>query len=717
MLAMMCVRLAVARLSCMRRNLAGRVARWSARHPWRAIIAWALFVAAAVFLGSAAGTRSVTDADLGFGESGRAAAIVRDAGLAPPATESVLVSTRSGPIEPAVEFASELAGRLRSVEGVKEVGQPVAGSDHSTVLIPVTLAGDPETAADRIGPMLAATAEAQAERPDLRVEQVGDASGQHDVNEQVGHDFERAEFISVPLTLVILVVAFGAIVAAGVPLVLALSSVAAAIGLSALVSHVIPDGGTTTNMILLMGMAVGVDYSMFYVRREREERARGRARLEAVEVAAATAGRAATMSGCAVIVAMAGLYVTRDVTFASLATGSILVVLVAMAGCLTVLPAMLAKLGNALDWPRLRRRSRGGPSRLWPVLLRPALRRPALTLVLSTVGMLALAAPLANLTLRSSGITGLPEEIPAVKAYERLVGAFPVRVASHEVAVDAPADQAARIEAALATLGDPGGIRASADGRVHVLTVPADDGDRAGVASLRARATATLDGIPGATYAVGGGPAAEVDYAAHQREKLPWVMGFVFAFTFVVMLLTFRSVVLALVSILVNGLSAAASFGLLVLVFQHRWAEGLLGFRSTGAVISWIPLFLFVVLFGLSMDYHIFVLSRIREAMAKGAPIRAAVAEGITVSAPVVTSAAAVMVAVFATFATLSLMEFKQLGVGLAAAVLIDAIVVRILILPAAISLLGRRVWWPSRPRVAVGRPAEDPAVVVLGRR
>jgi putative drug exporter of the RND superfamily len=715
MLATMRARLSAATLSCMRRNLAGRVARWSARHPWRAIIAWALFVAAALFLGSATGTHSATDADGGFGDSGRAAAIVRDAGLAPPATESVLVSTRSGPIEPAIEFASQLAGRLRSVEGVQEVGQPVPGSDHSTVLIPVTLAGDPATAADRIEPMLAATAAAQAERPDLRVEQVGNASGQHGVQEQLGHDFERAEVISVPLTLAILVIAFGAIVAAGVPLILALSSVAAAIGLSALASHVIPDGGTTTNMILLMGMAVGVDYSMFYVRREREERARGRARLEAVEVAAATAGRAATMSGCAVIVAMAGLYVTRDITFASLATGSILVVLVAMAGCLTVLPALLAKLGNALDWPRLRRR-RLGPSRLWPVLLRPALRRPALTLALSTVAMVALATPLVSLTLRDTNIADLPRQIPAVPAYERLVAAFPVRVATHEVAVEAPADRAAQVETALASLGDPGGLRASADGRTHVLTLPADDGDSSAVQSLRERAAAALGAIPGVRYAVGGRPARALDYAAHQREKLPWVMGFVLVLTFVVMLLAFRSVVLALVSILVNGLSAAAAFGLLVLVFQHRWAEGLLGFTSTGAVVSWIPLFLFVVLFGLSMDYHIFVLSRIREATAKGLPIRAAVAEGITISAPVVTSAAAVMVAVFATFATLSLMEFKQLGVGLAAAVLIDAIVVRILILPAIISLLGRWAWWPSRVAAAPLSATAVPAPVPVRR-
>jgi RND superfamily putative drug exporter len=696
----------------MKQSFVTRIALWSARHAWLAIAAWVVFAAAAVLVGGAVGTRSVTDAELGVGESGHAAAIVRDAGLAPPATESVLVSTRSGAIDPAVDYAAELAVRLRSVQGVAQVEAPIAGTDRSTVLIPVTLAGDPNTAADRIEPVLAAIAAAQSQRPDLRIERVGNASGQHDVEAQLGHDFERAEFLSVPLTLAILVVAFGAIVAAGVPLVLALSSVAAAVGLSGLVSHVIPDAGTTTNMILLMGMAVGVDYSMFYVRREREERARGRARLEATHVAAATAGRAALMSGSAVIVTMAGLYVTRDVTFSSLATGSILVVLVAMAGCLTVLPALLMKLGNAVDWPRLRRRG-DKPARLWPALLRPALRRPALTLTLSTVGMIALAAPLVNLKLGSVGIADMPDEIPAVQAYQRLVTAFPVRVATHQVAVQAPAEQADAVEAALAALGDHNDIRASADGRTHVLTLPADDGDANTVRSLREQANSTLASIPGVTYAVGGGPAEELDYAQHQREKLPWVIGVVFALTFLVMLLAFRSAILAAVSIAVNALSAAAAFGVLVLIFQQHWAEGLLNFRSTGTVVSWIPLFLFVVLFGLSMDYHIFVLSRIREATTRGATLREAVAEGITTSAPVVTSAAAVMIAVFATFATLSLMEFKQLGAGLATAVLLDAVVVRILILPAAIALLGKRVRWARTPSTAESHPA--PVLVSSG--
>jgi len=678
-----------------------RAARWSARHPWWAIAAWVLFIAGAVYVGGAAGTRSATSADQGVGESGRAAAMVREAGLQPPATESVLVTPKSGPIAPAVEYAGSLEARLRTVSGVASVGDPVVAPDRSTVLVPVTLAGDPATAADRVGPYLDAVTAAQTARPDLVVQRVGDASGQHDVNAQIGKDFSRAENLAVPITLAILVIAFGAIVAAGVPLVLALTSVAGAVGLSALVSHVIPDSGTTTNLILLMGMAVGVDYSMFYVRREREERERGRTPLAAVEIAAATAGRAATVSGLAVVMSMAGLYAVGDVTFASLASGSILVVLVAVTGCITVLPALLRVLGRAVDWPRLPWR-RSGPSRVWAAMLKPALRRPAATLAVAVIGMLALAAPALSLTLKSTGIDSLPKSIPAVQAYDRLATAFPVRADALTVVVRAPSEQGTAVTDALATLGDPSGIRVSADGRTRVLDVPARDGSAAEVRDVRAQVSSAVKTIPGATYAVGGGPAANVDDAAHQGQRLPWVIGVVFALTFGVMLLAFRSVVLAAMSIVINGLSAAAAFGVLVLVFQHHWAERWLGFTSTGGVVSWIPLFLFVVLFGLSMDYHVFVLSRIREAAARGLSTRAAVAEGITASAPVVTSAAAVMVAVFATFASLALLEFKELGIGLAVAVLLDAVVVRILILPSAIALLGRRVWWPGRVEAVV---------------
>jgi len=718
-----------------------RVARWSATHPWRAVALWLVFVAACVVVGGAVGSRQATDRDLGVGESGRATTMEYDGGLAMPAVENVLITARSGPLagidagatastDAGVDAAvAEVARRFRDLPEVAAVGDPVTAPDGSAVLIPVTMRGDPDTAGDRVAALLAATEAAQRAHPDLRIEQVGRASVDKGINDLVAQDLGKAEKLSLPLTLLIMVVVFGAIVAAGVPVLLALSAVAAAIGLSTLATHVVPDVGTVNSVILLMGMAVGVDYSLFYLKREREERARGLGHIDAIEIAAATSGRAVVVSGLAVIVSMSGLYLTADAIFASLATGSVIVVAVAMLGSLTVLPALLGKLGRWVDRPRVplvwRLTNRaGGPPRLWPALLRPALRRPGVTLVVSVLALGALALPALGMTLRNTGADALPRTIPVVQAYDRMTAAFPDQSSSHNVVVRAAATQAGAVRAALAELArrtgaDPAAVRASADGRVHALTVavPYEDTSPQAAESLRALRSdlvpATVGAVPGAEYAVGGYVAESLDYSTHQVDKLPWVIGFVLALTLVIMAVTFRSIVVALTAIAVNLLSAGAAFGLLVLVFQHRWAEGLLGFHSTGAVVAWVPLFLFVVLFGLSMDYHVFVVSRIREAAKSGLPARAAVADGIIRSAGVVTSAAAVMVTVFAIFAGLTLMDMKQMGVGLAAAVLIDAVVIRVVVLPSLMALLGSANWWPSRlarspePARTAGRPPQ----------
>lgn len=714
-----------------------RIARWSATHPWRAIALWVVFVALCVVVGGAVGARQATVEDLGIGEAGRAATMVSDGGLASPVVENVLVSDRSGgsDVDVLTATAAEVAAGMRALPEVATVGEPLPAADGSTVLLPVTMRGDPGTADDRLDPLLAVVAEVRRAHPELRVEQVGDASVNRGVNDLVGEDLGRAELLSLPLTLVIMVVVFGAVIAAGVPVLLALSAVAAAVGLSTLASHVFPDTGTVNSVILLMGMAVGVDYSLFYLKREREERARGLGHIDAIEIAAATSGRSVVVSAIAVIVSMSGLYLTGDAVFASLATGSVIVVAVAMLGSLTVLPALLGALGRWVDRPRvpvlwrLTQVRPGHQPRLWPALLRPALRRPGVTLLVSVIGLGALALPALGMTLRNTGADDLPRDIPAIQAYDRLTTAFPSESSTHDVVVWASAGDAAAVEVALADLaarvaanplfGATDAVESSADGTVHRMriAVPHSDGAPEAVESLRVLRSelvpAAVGQVAGASYAVGGRLADGTDNSTHQRDKLPWVIGFVLALTLVIMALTFRSIVVALTAIAVNLLSAAAAFGLLVLVFQHTWAEGLLGFESTGAVVAWVPLFLFVVLFGLSMDYHVFVVSRIREAALRGLSTRDAVAEGITRSAGVVTSAAAVMVTVFAVFAALRMIDMKQMGVGLAAAVLIDAVVIRIVVLPALMALLGRANWWPSRlsratePRVTL--PAREP--------
>jgi RND superfamily putative drug exporter len=694
------------------------MARWSAEHPWRAIVGWIAFVALCAVVGGLAGTRQQSDADQAVGEWGRAERIVEHGNFHDPITENILVTARSGVLDRARADAAlaDVGRRLSALPDVIRRDKPVPAADGSAVVLRAQLAGPADNSAARVVPVLDATAAVQAAYPDLRVEEVGDASVDRATGATLDRDFQRAEKLSVPISLAILVLAFGALLAAGVPVLLALSSVAAAIGLSALVSHLIPVSDAVSSVILLIGMAVGIDYSLFYIRRAREERARGATVLDAVEIAAATSGRAVLVSGVTVGVAMAGMLLSGSAIFISLAIGTILVVAVAVVGSVTVLPAVLAKLGRWVDRPRVpllyRLTMHRREPRLWPALLRPVLRRPAIALVVAAGLLGALAIPALGMRTRLLSNEDLPRSIPIVAALDRLTAAYPSEGESHQVAVEAPASEAAAVRAALLELdrqakADPGfaadgpaDIRESADHRVQVLDVPIPStpdtsGARQTLSTLRTSlGPATVGRVPGAKMAVGGATAASVDFSRSLSSRLPWVFGFVLTLTFGLMLWAFRSVVIAGTAIVLNMLSVGAAYGLLVLVFQHHWAEGLLGFQSNGAIVAWIPMFLFVVLFGLSMDYHVFVVSRIREAALGGMPTRDAVRQGITSSAGAVTSAAVVMVAVFSVFATLSTLDFKQLGVGLGAAILLDATIVRAVLLPAAMTLLGRWNWW-----------------------
>ncbi|MGW7684518.1 MMPL family transporter [Kribbella sp. NPDC054772] len=716
-----------------------RAARWSATHPWRAIAMWVVVVVACFALGSMTGTKeSKNEGDIG--EVTRADNIVKSGNFDDPDVESVLITAPSGQLDQAAATtaAGTVIQRMRGLGGVAEVAQPMPSPQKDAVIVRVTLKDAAEGADKdaRVQPLLDTTAQVQKQYPDLRIEEVGGLSIDKALSETLGKDFKRAEMFSLPVTLAILLIAFGALIAASVPLLLALSAVAAAIGLSAAASQLVPAVDAVNSVILLIGMAVGVDYSLFYLRREREERAKGRGHVDAVEIAAATSGHAVVVSGTAVIISMAGLFLARDAVFSSFAVGSILVVAVAVVGSLTVLPAVLAKLGRWVDRPRIpllwRLTASKGQPRFWPTVLKPALKHPIATLLVAVTALLAVASPALGMTLKFPGTEDLPRTTSVMKAYDRLTAAFPSTGTSHEVAVRAPANQEPAVKAALAELmqktkGDKlfasDGLeepRFSKDGTVATLEVatPYEGGSqqaRDSLAKLRKDLMPeTVGKVPGVEYAVGGFVAADVDYAAHTRDKLPLVIGFVLLLTLIVMMVTFRSVVVAVTAIGLNLLSAGAAYGVVTAVFQNTWAEGLLHFRSNGAVVSWLPLFLFVVLFGLSMDYHVFVVSRIREAVLRGVPTRQAVAEGITGSAGVVTSAAAVMIGVFAVFATLSTLDMKQLGVGLAVAILIDATIIRAVVLPAVMTLLGDANWWapkwlrPTRPKHTTLPPSAE---------
>ncbi|MFD8914386.1 MMPL family transporter [Streptomyces sp. NPDC059575] len=714
------------------RNLTVRMARVSARHPWRALVGWLLFVALCLGVGSAVGTHSAATADYRVGEAGRAEAMAAGGHLERPAAEQVLISARSGALDgsDAPSAARDLTARMKRLPEVAGVAAPVRSKDGNVLMVEVSLKGEERLAKDKVGALVAQTAAVRKAYPTLLLQETGSPSISEGVDRQRGDDLALSEKLTLPVTLLTLLVAFGSLTMAAVPLLLALSSIAAAVGLSMLASHLSPDAGVGTNVILMIGLAVGVDYTLFHLKREREERARGGGRLSTealVELAAATSGRAVVVSGLAVVASTATLYLASDVIFSSLATGTIVVVLVAVASSLTALPALLTLLGRRAERRALRRASRGKAprrvrgtdgGRFWSALLRPAARHPLATLSCSLLALASLVLPLSGLKITEMSRDTHSREIPAMRVYDRLNTEFPDRRVAHQVVVRAGAAQADEVAAQLRALArkadaDPlfaagSRVRVSADRRVTSLElrVPHLGNSPQAYDSLEHLRDdylpATVGRIGGAEYGVTGDVARYTDYPAHQNGKLPLVLGALLLVTFLMTLYAFRSVVLGLIGVVLNLLSAAAALGLLVLVFQHTWAEGLLGFHSTGSIGSRVPLFLFVILFGLSMDYQVFVVSRIREAVLAGVSTRQAVLDGIRRSAGVVTSAAVVMTTVFASFVFLHIIEMKQIGFVLAAAVLIDAFVVRVLVLPSALLLLGERTWWPVRPARAV---------------
>lgn len=724
------------------------MARWSARHPWRAIVGWFVFVLLCLGAGIAAGSNPATTKDFWVGEAGHAESMATEGGLQRRPTEHVLIRARSGPLdtERADAAARDLTARMDALPEVAEVAPPVRSKDGTALRVTVVMKGAELDGKKNVVPLLDRTAQVAEAHPDLIVEETGSPAISKGVNDQRGEDLALSERLSLPVTLVILLIVFGSVVMAGVPLLLALSSIAATMGLAMLASHLMPDPGVGTNMILLMGLAVGVDYTLFYLKREREERARAAGRLSSealVELAAATAGRAVVVSGLAVIVCTATLYLATDVIFSSLATGTVLVVAVAVLSSLTVLPALLVKLGHRTERraakKAARRAKRGAPvrtkaakpenGRIFGALMRPARRHPAITLCVSVLVMLAVAAPALGLKLVDPGKDTFSRDIPAMQVYDRLTTAFPELLVKHEVVTRGTPEQAPEVRKALTELGrtaqadplfartgDPV-VRTSADGRTSVLELavphpaPSDEAITS-LDHLRDRyIPATVGELTAVDTGVSGDVARGQDYVHHERSKLPLVIGFLLLLTFVTTAVAFRSVIVGLLGVVLNLLSAAAALGALVLVFQGTWAEGLLDFDSLGAIASRVPLFLFVLLFGLSMDYQVFVVSRIKEAMDHGMTAREAVLDGIDRSAKVVTSAALVMVTIFAAFVFLHLTEMKQMGFCLAVAVLLDAVVIRMMILPAALLLLGERAWRPlrSRPGGVPPVPADRP--------
>jgi uncharacterized membrane protein YdfJ with MMPL/SSD domain len=726
--------------SSSKHNLAARMAAWSGRHRKKAFWGWLAFVVLVFMGGNMVGTTAISDVDQFSGESHKAEVALHDAGLRP-VKESVFIQSDKLTVkDPAFQAAvGDVTDRLSKVPYVVNVKSPLTGAsavsaDGHAALVDFEIAGDSTQAADRVDPTLAAVAAAQADHRALDIRQLGDASADKAINQVITDDLAKAGELSLPVTLIILAITFGTLVAAGLPLLIGITAVLAAMGLVALPSSILPVDANLPAVILLIGLAVGVDYSLFYLRREREERAAGRSERSALETAAATSGRAVLISGVTVIVAMAGMFISGDKSFISFAEGAIVVVAIAVFASLTVLPAMLSWLGDRVEKGRVpllgRRRRPAGQSRFWAALTSRVMRHPGASILLAGGLLVALSVPALQMKIVTSGVEQLPQDIPIIVTYDTVKAVFPTEGVVATVVVEADDVRSGAVAAGITALRNevkdstaflPGTeVIYSKDDTVAQINVPTpgsgnDAPSTHALNVLRDQIIpATVGQTPGASVNVTGEAASSEDFASQLTSRLPLIFAFVFGLAFLLMLVTFRSIVIPIKAIILNLLSVGAAYGVLVIVFQNGHGESLLGFTSIGGVTNWLPLFLFVVLFGLSMDYHVFILSRVRELYDRGMSTDEAVKQGISTTAGTVTSAAAVMVGVFAVFITLTFLDFKEMGLGLAVAVLIDATIIRGVLLPASMKLLGDWNWYLPRwlewlPRVGAERDHTAP--------
>jgi uncharacterized membrane protein YdfJ with MMPL/SSD domain len=706
------------------RNPAARVGRWSAQHRKTAILGWILFVVLAAVLGGKVGQNDLDDSARGNGESKRGDTIVEAAGFPDRSGEQVLVQGKGSVTadDRAVTGAvRDVVSRLERIEGVTEIERPLGSEDGRSVVVNFKLVGTDDEAEKLVGRPLAAVAAVQAAHPGVRVEQFGDASAAKEIAAQGARDGKKSEGISYALLLIILLVAFGAVVAAGVPLVLGATAVAGTVGLLGPVSQLYALPPDVAELVVIIGLAVGVDYAMFYSRRMMEERDRGHSAEAAVEIAAATSGRAVLISGLTVITAMAGLLFAGNPIFVGFGIGTMLVVAVAVLGSMTFLPAMLSFLSQKnwlekgrVPWVTKRRHKAKGESRVWGAIIARVLKRPLVSTLLAGGLLVALCVPALGIQFKEPGYDGYSRSQPVIQTYDRLQAAFPGGAIPATTVIRAEDVTAAPVQAAIQQLHDralatgqlsePTGVEVSPDKTVAVvaLSVKGSGTDAASERSLEVLRSdvvpATVGKLAGAEVAVTGMTAGSKDFVDVLTSHAPIVFLFVLGLAFILLLVTFRSIVVPIKAIVLNLLSVGAAYGVLVLVFQDGRGEQLLDFQSVGGIAPWIPLFLFVILFGLSMDYHVFILSRVREAVDRGMSNDDAVAHGIKSTAGVVTSAALVMVAVFGSFALASDQLAKQIGVGLAAAILVDATIIRAVLLPATMKLLGERNWYlPKR--------------------
>jgi RND superfamily putative drug exporter len=702
------------------------LARISARRPWLILGLWFVLLVGAAILSPTLGDHLTTQSTFSNSpESTRGQKLLEQRLRGPkPVTETIIVRSDRATVDDRA-FQTTVDRVLAKLQAMPDLVAPtlneapldnpaLVSADRHELLIPVTLTVPLDDAVKRAPDFQAALAAAGA--GDVQVMSVGDATLNAEYQKVSETDLGKGERIAIPIALVILVIVFGALVAAGLPILLGLASVFVAIGLTAIIARAMDLSFFVVNMIGMIGLAVGIDYALFIIERYREERRNGQMKLAAIERAGGTASKAVLFSGGTVILALLGMFLVPETTFRSLGLGAVLVVIVALAASLTLIPAAISLLGDRLDWPR--RPGQRQPSAIsahgadqggvWARLARLVMAHPVVCLTVSVALLLACALPYADFHEGSTGVSGLPRGSKTGAAFSVLQRDFPAGMVSPvEIVIDGnasdPAVQASiqRLTAALVDLGSfgPATITANKAGNLTLVSAPmtiAPDSAAAYdlVETLRNETIPTAFAGAHAEVSVTGVTAQAVDYTAMVDRYLPIVLAFVLGLSFILLLIAFRSIVVPATAIVMNLLSVGAAYGLMVLVFQKGVGNGLFGFQRTPAIESWIPLFLFCVLFGLSMDYHVFLLSRIREHFDLTGRNGESVASGLQATAKIITGAALIMVAVFTGFAAGRLVMFQQVGFGLAVAVFLDAAVIRSIVVPATMALLGDRNWY-----------------------
>src|SRR6266545_4048235 len=720
------------------------VARWSARHRFRVIGWWVvLFVVGGWLTSSYLSGALTTQANFANNPDSKQAQTLLEQRLTGPQRSNEVVIVRSASqtvTDPGFKaYVARLKGDLDALKPAVvqqtvdpyRAGNRFVSRDRHATLIPVTMAGTLDDADSNIDQVLDRTLHAQHPQG-FKVWVAGEATAAKDSNTIAEQDLRKGETIGI---LAILIVVFGTAAAAVVPVVLAIMAIVVALGLVSLLGLAFDLSFFVTNMVTMIGLAVGIDYSLFIVSRYREERARGRDKLAAISAAGATANRAVFFSGITVVLALAGMLLNPTTIFRSIAAGAIVVVLVAVAASLTLLPALLAVMGdrvNALRVPVLFRRRQADVDRthgFWAMVARRVMARPVTSLLVAT-GILAVAAvPLFGIKTGFSGISTFPNDVQSKQAFTVLSRDFSGGLTSPaQIVVDgqvrSPAVTAAigRLQADLKTdrAFGPSTVETNRAGDLALVSVPVngDPSSEATTAAVRHLRKVTIPaafvGVD-ASVKVGGETAGGIDFFDLSQFYTPLGIALVLGLSVLLLLVVFRSVVLPALGVVLNLLSVGAAYGLLILVFQHGIGASLFGFQQVDTIEAWLPLFLFSVLFGLSMDYQVFLLSRIHERYGHSGDNTDAVSFGLRTTGGIITGAAVIMVAVFAGFAAGRLVFLQETGFGLAVAVLIDATLVRSVLVPAAMRLLGKWNWylpswlgWLPQFRIE-GAPAPTP--------